>query len=602
MREEGEILRYIGGETANLDYHHGRLRPVMGVQNRQVLRANRAHPEWADGFGWTYNHAPMLAYWKGRFYLEYLSNPVGEHAGPGQTLLVSSEDGIRWSKPRVVFPVYRVEEDVLQPDGRRIPAGTESVMHQRMGFYLAPNRRMLISGFYGICLTPQEKPNDGRGIGRVVRELQADGRLGPIYFIRYNRHAGWNEANTGYPLYTASEDRTFVEACEALLSDRLATLQWWEEDRSPDGFYPKEIEGLSAFCSYRRDDGGIVGLWKNSRAGLSRDGGHSWMPVRHIPSLIMAGGKIWGERTSDGAFALVYNPSPEGNHRWPLALLTSSDGETFDRLRVVNGDIAPRRYGGQHKNYGHSYTRGIEAADGPPPRGSLWIAYSANKEDLWVSEIPVPIRDRATEHVADTFNEMQAGGPVPGWNLYSPLWAPVTVAEYPSAADKSLLLEDRDPADYARAERMFPECGKVRLRFTLLAAPAACGRLEIEVCEARGTAPVRIRLDGEDDQIRVLQKGDWRPIGGFPRDTWHAFEIRVDTGRQKFRLEIDGVAAREFQFTAPAYTVERLVFRTGAERRVPNTGTGIALPDLSGVEEPLPPARYYINRVETSED
>jgi hypothetical protein len=298
QKHEHEPLRYIGGETANLDYHHGGLRPIVGVQNRQVFRANRSHPEWADDFGWTYNHAPMLAYWNETFYLQYLSNPVGEHEKPGQTLIMKSTDGIRWSKPEVVFPIYRVEEDVTQPSGRVVPAGTETVMHQRMGFYLAPNGKMLVLGFHGICLTGKGKPVDGQGIGRVVREMNPDGSFGPIYFIRYNRHAGWDETNTNYPYYTASEDRLFVEACEALLADRLVTLQWWEEDKGPDGYYA--VEGHAAFNWYKRKDGKLVGLWKWSKAALSEDGGQTWSPVQHIPSLIMAGGKIWGQETSDG--------------------------------------------------------------------------------------------------------------------------------------------------------------------------------------------------------------------------------------------------------------------------------------------------------------
>mgnify|MGYP001609627142 CR=1 FL=1 len=57
-------------------------------------------------------------------------------------------------------------------------------MHQRMGFYVAPNGRLLVLGFYGI----PRRPNDGRGVGRVVREVLADGSFGPVFFIRDNRH------------------------------------------------------------------------------------------------------------------------------------------------------------------------------------------------------------------------------------------------------------------------------------------------------------------------------------------------------------------------------------------------------------------------------
>src|SRR5438046_9228660 len=70
-------VRYMGGLSIDLNSPEGKLRPAIGVENRQVFRANRAYPEQSDGFGWTYNHAPMLAWWNEKFYLEYLSNPTG---------------------------------------------------------------------------------------------------------------------------------------------------------------------------------------------------------------------------------------------------------------------------------------------------------------------------------------------------------------------------------------------------------------------------------------------------------------------------------------------------------------------------------------------
>ncbi|MFC7667717.1 hypothetical protein ACFQT0_10215 [Hymenobacter humi] len=78
-----ETIRYTGTTLSNVDYHHGQLRPAIGVHAQQVVRANREHPDAANGEGWTYNHAPMLAYWNKQFYLQYLSNPVGEHEPPG---------------------------------------------------------------------------------------------------------------------------------------------------------------------------------------------------------------------------------------------------------------------------------------------------------------------------------------------------------------------------------------------------------------------------------------------------------------------------------------------------------------------------------------
>src|SRR5262245_48666256 len=177
-----EPVRYAGPvriDPSN-SVHDGNLRPAIGVENIQVMRANRSHPEWADGHGWTYNHAANLAYWNGKFHLHYLSNPVGEHVAPGQTLVATSVDGRKWDKPVVVFPTYQ------------LAGGGTAMMHQRMGFYVAPNGRLLVLGFYGHAPNPFGKG----GIGRVVREAYKNGTYGPIHFIRYQRHAGFNGTNT----------------------------------------------------------------------------------------------------------------------------------------------------------------------------------------------------------------------------------------------------------------------------------------------------------------------------------------------------------------------------------------------------------------------
>src|ERR1044072_5802770 len=109
-----DIVHYTGATLANVDYHHGQLTPAVGVHNIQVLRANREHPEHAGGINLTYNHAPMLAYWNNTFYLEYLSDPIGEHIPPSQTLLITSKDGYQWSKPVVTFPPYKVPDGTIK--------------------------------------------------------------------------------------------------------------------------------------------------------------------------------------------------------------------------------------------------------------------------------------------------------------------------------------------------------------------------------------------------------------------------------------------------------------------------------------------------------
>ena len=86
-------LEVVATEAVDLSYHHGGLPPAVGAQNFQVFRANHIGAETGEAEGWTYNHAPMLAYWRRRFYVQFLSNPRAEHVAPGRTLLTHSEDG-----------------------------------------------------------------------------------------------------------------------------------------------------------------------------------------------------------------------------------------------------------------------------------------------------------------------------------------------------------------------------------------------------------------------------------------------------------------------------------------------------------------------------
>jgi len=365
---------------------------VVGAHHYQAFRANRINPSEPGDTGWTYNHQPYLTYWNNRFYFQYLSTFVDEHNPPGRTLMMTSNDARRWSNPVEVFPIYSLPETNIKGE-IYIPAGHTSVMHQRMGFYVAPNARLLTFGFYGFTPSTHHSPNTGNGLGRVVSEVYKNGSLGPIYFIRYNRHAGFNEHNTNYPLYKSSPDKGFVEACEAILADKLMSLQWWEEDRGKDGFYvidPGDVTNAfnfhvgmttsrgpgKAFVFYRRPDNITVGIWKNMWTGLSADSGKTWKPLAKSTTLMAIGSKTWGQRTKDGRYVLVYNHSPIRGNRFPMALMAGEDGHEFDNLLCLQGEVPIRRYEGLHKPWGSQYIRGIMPGNGDPPGDYLWNVYS----------------------------------------------------------------------------------------------------------------------------------------------------------------------------------------------------------------------------------
>lgn len=579
-----EPVRYIGGEAADPS-HEGGLRLAVGVKNWQVFRANREHPELAGDNGWTYNHAPNIAWWNNRFWVHYLSGPVHENKGHGRTLIVSSADGVNWDDPVVAFPSYRM------------PDGSLTMPHHRMGWYVAPNGRLLTMTFFGTT----NRPNDGAGIGRLIREVRKDGSLGPIHFIRYNRHNGWNESNTTYPFYTASDDAGFKEACEALLANRLVTLQWWEEDRAKDGFYPDFGEALlKAFSYYHRPDGAVAGLWKGSFAAISRDEGRTWSTPVRTPSFAVAEAKSWGQRMPDGRYAILYNPRRDNRHRWPLAIVTGDDGIHFDDLLAVQGEVPPRRYDGLDKAYGPQYVRGIVENNPRPPGSAFWVTYSMNKDDIWVARIPTPVTGTVTGPVNDTFDSGTFED-LP-WNTHGPRWAPVRIADVPSATNRSLELSDSDPADYARAVRVFPAITQGTVRFKVMAKQATHGRLEIELHDRHGyRPPIRLFLD---DQRRIQtmdgNRTGMQNLTRYAPHVWYDVVIRFDiAGDGHFEVDIDRMPVlRNGEMLDPVEALERISFRTGPFRASP-TLRDPKTPgeDLPGGGEQVPTATFLIDDV-----
>jgi len=556
-----DTVRYTGKTLVNADYHHGQLTPVVGVHNIQTFRANREHPELAENFGWTYNHAPMLAYWNNRFYVEYLSDKVGESIPPGQTLLQSSKDGYAWTKPDVIFPVYRIPDGTTKEGRTDVAKDLDAVMHQRMGFYVSSKNVFLVLGFYAISFDARDDPNDGHGIGRAVREIQADGTYGPIYFIHYN--PGYSEKNTKYPYYTKSKSKAFIEACNELLANKLMTQQWNEEADRKDPLITLQKQ-YKAFSYYHLPDGRVVGLWKNALTAISTDNGKSWPESAfRAPGFVNSNAKIWGQKTSDGHFATVYNPS---EYRWPLAISTSKNGLDYTDLSLVNGEISPMRYGGNYKSYGPQYVRGIEEGNGKPADGKLWVTYSMNKEDIWVSGIPVPVSTTVNTHVNDDFSKMPADKALALWNIYSPLWAPVKVE------DGNLVLKDRDPFDYAKAERVFPASAKLSTSFSVTPKQDNFGLLEIELQDDKGMATVRLTFDTAG-VLSAKAGARYKNFLKYKAGETYDIKLKLTTANRFYTITVNGKDVLTGLAFQPVANVSRIVFRTGNVRRFPDIDT-----------------------------
>jgi hypothetical protein len=190
---------------------------------------------------------------------------------------------------------------------------------------------------------------------------------------------------------------------------------------------------------------------------------------------------------------------------------------------------------------------------------------------------------------------------VTNWNTYSPKWAPVAIAAFPSATNKSLELQDRDPYDYARAVRVFPETKAVTVQFRVHPLQNQTGSLEIEITNHVGDRPVRL-IFAADGKIRIQNGGDLSALAQYEPGKWYEIGLKVDTRRQNFDVVLDGKpVAASARFAEYAKSVERLSFRTGPYRNEPTIRTSAEkTPDRTSPnpDVPEPNAVYHIDDVE----
>jgi hypothetical protein len=523
----------------------GGLPPVVSVRNYQVFRASRDVPEITDGKGWTYNHHMDLAHWRGRLYVAWTNGEKDEDVWPSREVYSTSEDGVTWTPPNELFP-----------------KGVSTSL--RMYFFHAPNGRMLaIAGLRW----SQEKLKEELKRGAVVREIKPDHTLGDVFTLISDARV-----TNAPPLFSTSPDKDFVQACEQLLANRpfLETQDYgvllgdrkmkWHDVAASD----RRMRTFGkAFSFFHRADGALVGICKRGWTIVSTDEGENWSQPVIPESLVTNNAKVWGTRTPDGRFALVFNPKQED--RFPLALITGDDGITFNTMRIVHGEVPNQRYEGGSKNIGAQYVRGVSewASDSVVKDGAFWVVYSMNKEDIWVSRIATP-------------------APSVGWSIYSPKWAPVT------QRDDSVELDDRDPYDYARAQYSFPESPKVSVEFTVEPAQANRGRAEIEIFSMFGDVrPARIVMN---ESGRILAGN--KELGSYAAKDRVAFRIDADAKAGSVSVKLNDNAATELPLVEPVQAFQRISFRTG-EYRALGTKSSVS----GGSDELTDPVKFVVRNV-----
>jgi hypothetical protein len=256
------------------------------------------------------------------------------------------------------------------------------------------------------------------------------------------------------------------------------------------------------------------------------------------------------------------------------------------------------RYGGAYKSYGPQYVRGIQEMDGKPADGNLWVTYSMNKEDIWVSKIPVPIKSTTTTPVQDNFITMQADTALNQWNIYSPLWCTVAIETYNN--QRCLALHDHDPFDFAKAERIFPSAKQAIIEFGITAMQSDFGNLDVELQDKTGKATLRISIDSSGNII-TKQGYRYKTLGKYVAGESYTIKIDINATTRFYIVTINNGKPSVNLCFQPVEAVERLVFRTGALRNFPDSDT----PTDQAFDVPIPnsstkEALYRIHFVHTS--
>jgi hypothetical protein len=179
------------------------------------------------------------------------------------------------------------------------------------------------------------------------------------------------------------------------------------------------------------------------------------------------------------------------------------------------------------------------------------------------------------------------------------LWASVRVAAFPSDQNKSLELSDRDPYEYARAVRVFPEGAATDVSFKVFAKQNDAGRLDVELLDRFGNRPVRLMLTN-GGEIEAANGSKAARLGSYVHNRWYVVRIAANAKRDHYSVWIDGKPVlMDARFAESVSSMERISFRTGAYRPNPSRATDPEkmLDDLPHPDDPEREAVFYIDDV-----
>jgi hypothetical protein len=342
------------------------LEPIPGTETVTVFRGTETVGQ--------YNHGAVLIPFRGKLYAQWQNSARDEDSPDTRVLYAASQDGSNWTAAR---PLLSKLEDA----------------HSSGGWWT--DGKTLVA-----YIVRWKRPDEGvrSGVTEFITSIDGDNwtRLEPVRDQNGGPVDGVIEQDPhrlpGDRIVSAFHEQPGLVLAPWYTDDPLG-VSGWTRGRMPnlphDGDSSREIEP----SWFLRGDGTVVMIMRDQAstfrklASTSNDRGVTWSKPA-VTAMPDSRSKQSAGNLPDGTAFMVGNPTASGR-RFPLAIVLSADGFSFDRAFLLRGgdQLPAMRYPGRHKRAGFSYPKSVVW------NGWLHVAYATNKEDIEISRVPL---DRLT--------------------------------------------------------------------------------------------------------------------------------------------------------------------------------------------------------------
>ena len=343
-----------------------------GTETFTVFAPNEASERFSNGV--------VLIGFKGRLYAQWQASARDEDAPDTHVMFSVSSDGESWSAPSLLVPPGvnggMVSSGGWKTDGRRLIA---YVNVWPSGFQSGDGGHVeYLSSDDGLTWSERRPVIDANGLqvqGVIEQDPHdIDGRVIGAFHMRPGMTAtpAWTNDSLAISGWRLGQMANLARS--APLTGAAAHELRLSREIEPSLF----AQGDCVVMVFRDED-----LSFRQLAARSCDGGETWSrpTLTEMPD---SRAKQSAGNLPDGTAFLVNTPNPD-RPRMPLAVTTSNDGVLFDRSYKLRGadDLQALRYEGQYKRPGYHYPKSLVW------NGYLYVGYSANKEDVQVTRVPL---------------------------------------------------------------------------------------------------------------------------------------------------------------------------------------------------------------------